>query len=113
MALACRDGDSVRVTYTSAAGEVTRRRVEPPYLAPADRHWSLLCWDLDRDDWRTFRVDRLSHVEHTLVLFEPRPLTHEEVDVFILVARSWVRTPVETALVINIEHATTRAAIGH
>ena len=77
--------------YTAASGEVTRRRVEPHALAPADRHWYLLCWDLDREDWRTFRVDRLADVEHTRVLFEPRPLTPEQVEEFILVARSWVR----------------------
>ena len=42
------------------SGEVSRRRVEPYALAPADRHWYLLCWDLEREDWRTFRVDRVS-----------------------------------------------------
>ena len=72
LALACRDHERVRFTYTAASGEVTRRRVEPYALAPADRHWYLLCWDVDRDDWRTFRVDRLADVEHTRVLFEPR-----------------------------------------
>lgn len=102
LALACRDAERVRFAYTSAAGEVTHRRVEPHYLAPADRHWYLLCWDLDRDDWRTFRVDRLSDVQHTRVLFEPKPLTPEEIDEFITVARSWVRQPVETDVVMDL-----------
>lgn len=102
LALACRDGERVRFTYTSASGEITRRRVEPHYLAPADRHWYLLCWDLDRDDWRTFRVDRLSQIEHTRLLFAARPLTPEEIDEFILVARSWVRQPVETDVVMDL-----------
>jgi predicted DNA-binding transcriptional regulator YafY len=102
LALSCRDGERVRFAYTSAGGETTHRRVEPHYLAPADRHWYLLCWDLDRDDWRTFRVDRLSDVQHTRVLFERRPLTPEEIDEFILVARSWVRQPVETDVVMDL-----------
>ncbi|MGP3535634.1 helix-turn-helix transcriptional regulator [Microbacterium sp. RD1] len=102
LALACRDRERVRFTYASASGEVTRRRVEPHHLAPADRHWYLLCWDLERDDWRTFRVDRLADVEHTRVLFEPHPLTPEEVEEFILVARSWVRQPVETDVVMDL-----------
>ncbi|MCR2812445.1 YafY family transcriptional regulator [Microbacterium sp. zg.Y1090] len=112
LALACRDSERVRFSYTSAAGEMTRRRVEPHYLAPADRHWYLLCWDLERDDWRTFRVDRLSDVEHTRVLFEPRPLTPEEVDEFITVARSWVRQPVETDVVMDLPLDTMRASFG-
>ncbi|WP_460774573.1 helix-turn-helix transcriptional regulator [Microbacterium sp. GXF7504] len=102
LALACRDHERVRFTYTSAAGDTTHRRVEPHTLAPADRHWYLLCWDLDRDDWRTFRVDRLTDVQHTRVLFPPRELTPEEVDEFITVARSWVRQPVETDVVMDL-----------
>lgn len=102
LALACRDHERVRFTYTSASGAVTRRRVEPHTLVPAERHWYLLCWDLERDDWRTFRVDRLEDVEHTLAQFTPRPLTADEVEEFILVARSWVRQPVEARIVMNL-----------
>jgi len=102
LALACRDSERVRFTYTAASGEVTKRRVEPHALAPAERHWYLLCWDLDKDDWRTFRVDRLADVEHTRVLFTRKPLTPEEIEEFILVARSWVRQPVEAAAVMHL-----------
>jgi predicted DNA-binding transcriptional regulator YafY len=102
LALACRDHERVRFTYTAASGEVTRRRVEPHALAPADRHWYLLCWDVERDDWRTFRVDRLSDVEHTRALFAPHPLTPEQIEEFILVARSWVRQPVEADAVMDL-----------
>ncbi|WP_169580825.1 MULTISPECIES: YafY family protein [Microbacterium] len=102
LALACRDHERVRFTYTAASGEVTRRRVEPHALAPADRHWYLLCWDVEKEDWRTFRVDRLAGVEHTRVLFEPRPLTPEQVEEFIVVARSWVRQAVEADAVMEL-----------
>ncbi len=102
LALACRDHERVRFSYTSAAGVVTHRRVEPHALAPADRHWYLLCWDLERDDWRTFRVDRLEGVQHTRVLFHPRPLTPEEIEEFVLVARSWQRQPVEAQVVMEL-----------
>ena len=102
LALACRDHERVRFTYTAASGEVTTRRVEPHTLAPADRHWYLLCWDVEKDDCRTFRVDRLTGVEHTRVLFEPRPLTSEQVEEFIFVARSWVRQAVEADAVMEL-----------
>lgn len=112
LALACRDHERVRFTYTAASGEVTRRRVEPHTLAPADRHWYLLCWDVDKDDWRTFRVDRLADLEHTRVLFEPRALTAEEVEEFIFVARSWVRTAVEADAVMELPLEEMRGMFG-
>lgn len=112
LAIACRDGERVRFDYTSVSGATTRRRVEPHTLAPADRHWYLLCWDLDRDDWRTFRVDRLSRVEHTRVLFERRRLTETEVDEFILVAQSWVRQPVEADAVMELSLSEMRGIFG-
>jgi len=112
LALACRDHERVRFRYTSAAGVETARRVEPHVLAPADRHWYLLCWDLDKDDWRTFRVDRLGAVEHTRVRFEPKPLTPEQVEEFIWVATSWVRTEVEAEAIVELPLDEFRAAFG-
>ncbi|BDV29854.1 helix-turn-helix transcriptional regulator [Microbacterium terricola] len=112
LALACRDGERVRFRYTAASGEVTVRRVEPHSLAPADRHWYLLCWDLDRDDWRTFRVDRLADVQHTRVLFPRRELTPDQVEEFITVARSWVRQPVEADAVMELPLDEMRAWFG-
>jgi predicted DNA-binding transcriptional regulator YafY len=112
LALACRDHERVRFRYTSAAGEETTRRVEPYALAPADRHWYLLCWDLEKNDWRTFRVDRLSGVEHTRVLFEPKPLTPEQIEEFIWVATSWVRTAVEANAVVEMPLAAFQDAMG-
>ena len=102
LALATRDHERVRFTYTAASGEVTHRRVEPHALAPADRHWYLLCWDIQKEDWRTFRVDRLADVEHTRVLFDPKPLTPDEIEEFIFVARSWVRQAVEADAVMEL-----------
>jgi predicted DNA-binding transcriptional regulator YafY len=112
LALATRDHERLRFSYTSASEEVTRRRVEPHALSPADRHWYLLCWDLDKEDWRTFRVDRLSDVEHTRVLFTPKPLTAEEIEEFILVARSWVRQAVEADAVMALPLDTMREWFG-
>lgn len=112
LALATRDHERVRFTYTAASGERTRRRVEPHALAPAERHWYLLCWDLGKDDWRTFRVDRLADIEHTTVLFTPKPLTPEEIEDFILVARSWVRQAVEADAVLALPLAEMKGHFG-
>ena len=102
LALACRDHERVRFSYTAASGEQTVRRVEPYALAPADRHWYLVCWDVDRDDWRTFRIDRLSDVEHTRARFEPRPLTPEEIAERVRAARSWGKRAGEVSAVMDL-----------
>lgn len=102
LALASRDRERVRLRYTDAAGRETARRVEPHALAPADRRWFLLCWDLDRDDWRTFRVDRIQKLERTHVLFAPREISDEEVAERILLASSWTPQKVEADVVMDL-----------
>ncbi|HEU4540640.1 MAG TPA: WYL domain-containing protein, partial [Jiangellaceae bacterium] len=57
LARACRDEVDAGFDYPSGS-EVRRRRVEPYRLVASDRRWYLLAYDLDRDDWRSFRVDR-------------------------------------------------------
>jgi predicted DNA-binding transcriptional regulator YafY len=41
------------------------RHVEPRALVTAGRRWYLLAFDLDRDDWRTFRLDRATALTAT------------------------------------------------
>ncbi|GAA1536224.1 YafY family protein [Dactylosporangium maewongense] len=41
------------------------RHVEPRALVTAGRRWYLLAFDLDRDDWRTFRLDRVTRLAAT------------------------------------------------
>lgn len=55
---ACRDRVQVRFDYLDREGQATQRTVEPHTLVPDGRRWYLVAFDLDRDDWRTFRVDR-------------------------------------------------------
>ncbi|GAB2946745.1 YafY family protein [Nonomuraea fastidiosa] len=61
LARACRDEVEVAFSYPSKEGRRTRT-AEPYRLVASDRRWYLLAFDLDRDDWRTFRVDRMSEV---------------------------------------------------
>ncbi|MDQ0602972.1 putative DNA-binding transcriptional regulator YafY [Streptomyces canus] len=56
----CRDAERLRFAYRSHNGDSTRRTVEPHRLVCTERRWYLVAWDLDRDDWRTFRVDRIT-----------------------------------------------------
>ncbi|MBM7503104.1 helix-turn-helix transcriptional regulator [Agromyces aurantiacus] len=78
LALCCRDGERVRMRYTDASGAPSARSIEPHRLVPLGRRWYLLAWDRDRDDWRTFRLDRIADVFPTRVRFAPRPLSDED-----------------------------------
>lgn len=102
LALAARDRERIRLRYTDAEGRQSVRRVDPHVLSPADRRWFLLCWDLDREDWRTFRVDRIEDVEHTRVLFTPHDISEEEIAERILLASSWTPQKVEADIVMDL-----------
>jgi predicted DNA-binding transcriptional regulator YafY len=80
IATACRDHEGLRVDYRRHDGESTRRALEPHRLVHVDRRWYLLAWDLGRDDWRTFRVDRISLPRnHAGDRFVPRSLPSDDV----------------------------------
>ena len=59
LSAACRDHERLRFDYADHAGATTLRRTEPHRLVALGRRWYLVAWDLDRDDWRTFRADRI------------------------------------------------------
>ncbi|WP_132992429.1 helix-turn-helix transcriptional regulator [Gordonia zhaorongruii] len=74
-ALACRDATELSFHYAPAARAKSspgRRRVEPLRLVPVGRRWYLLAYDLDRQDWRTFRLDRLHEARPERRHFAPR-----------------------------------------
>jgi predicted DNA-binding transcriptional regulator YafY len=48
------------------------RRVEPVQLVVLSGHWYLYAWDLERSDWRVFRLDRMNGVHATTFVFSPR-----------------------------------------
>jgi predicted DNA-binding transcriptional regulator YafY len=86
LAVACRDHEQVRFRYRDHDGSATRRVVEPHHLVNWGRRWYLVAWDIDRRDWRTFRVDRLQVSGHAGPRFAPRTLP-EGGDVATYVAR--------------------------
>jgi predicted DNA-binding transcriptional regulator YafY len=74
VASACRDHERLRFDYRAHSGAASRRSVEPYRLVNDRRRWYLLAWDMDRDDWRTFRVDRIEPRTPTGPRFTPRAL---------------------------------------
>jgi predicted DNA-binding transcriptional regulator YafY len=74
VASACRDHERLQFDYRAHSGTASRRSVEPYRLVNDRRRWYLFAWDLDRDAWRTFRVDRVEPRTPTGPRFSPRPL---------------------------------------
>jgi predicted DNA-binding transcriptional regulator YafY len=74
IAAACRDAQCLRFAYRSRDGTDSRREVEPHSLVNLGRRWYLVAWDRRREDWRTFRVDRLARPASSGVRFTPRTL---------------------------------------
>jgi predicted DNA-binding transcriptional regulator YafY len=91
VALACRDGERLRFSYTAADGRHTARHVEPHRLVSLGRRWYLVGYDLARHDWRSFRLDRLAAPRGTGSLFRPRELPAAD-------AAAFVRAGIDSAL---------------
>jgi predicted DNA-binding transcriptional regulator YafY len=65
LAQACAAHERVTFAYQDRNEDCSERRVEPYRLVSTGRRWYLVANDLDRRDWRTFRVDRASAVVRT------------------------------------------------
>ena len=72
IAAAARDRERLRFAYEAHDGRATRRLVEPHRLVHTGRRWYLVAWDCDREDWRTFRVDRIKALPSADRRFQPR-----------------------------------------
>ena len=66
--------ERLRFAYRAGDGTESRRVTEPYRLVSTGRRWYLVAYDLDRADWRTFRVDRVSEPFATGARFAPREL---------------------------------------
>lgn len=91
VAQACRGSEQLRFGYVGADGAETSRLVEPHRLVSRGRRWYLVAWDLQRDAWRTFRVDRLARPFANGVRFTPRELPAEDAAAYVAQALRSVR----------------------
>ena len=83
VAAACRDQRRLRFGYPSG-DRVTPRQVEPHRLVHTTRRWYLVAWDTERDDWRTYRLDRVrGPVGPPGARFTPRPPPADDVAAYV------------------------------
>jgi proteasome accessory factor C len=65
----------LRIAYAAAStGERTERTVDPEVVFASSGRWYVAAWDVDVDDERLLRIDRIDALEPTGARFEPRGL---------------------------------------
>ncbi|NLU68349.1 WYL domain-containing protein [Streptomyces sp. HNM0574] len=79
IASAVRGHERLRFDYRGMRDAPSRREAEPYRLVHNERRWYLFAWDTGREDWRSFRVDRMALREPNGPRFRPRPLPAEGV----------------------------------
>lgn len=83
LALGCRDRETVRFDYTARDGTSSSRRTEPHRIVSYGGLWFLLAYDTDKDDWRIFRLDRITRPTPTCLRFVARPIPGSDPAAFV------------------------------
>ena len=109
VAQGCRRLERLRFQYLDGSGQRSERSVEPFRLVPVRRRWYLVARDRDRDDWRTFRVDRIQEP----VLTGHRFIRTEEPDAAAMVAEGLAvgAYSLQAAVVLLVPHQEAAAEI--
>ncbi|MER5384521.1 YafY family protein [Streptomyces sp. NPDC002688] len=110
LANACRDSERLRFEYRDHGGSSTRRTVEPYRLVCTERRWYLVAWDVDRDDWRTFRADRVTPTPPHGPRFTPRTPPAEDLAAYVSqgVSTRAYATNAVVRLLVPLEEAAAR-----
>ena len=112
LALACRDAERVRFSYTAADGQQTGRHVEPHRLVQLGRRWYLAGYDLDRDGWRSYRLDRLAGPRGTGARFRPRELPAADAAAFVRAGIQSTRAGYDIEVIVEAPAEVVRERIG-
>jgi predicted DNA-binding transcriptional regulator YafY len=99
LAQACEGHERVTITYRDREGRESERRTEPYRLVSTGRRWYLLADDVDRRDWRTFRVDRITGATRTGHRFTPR----DPPDAAAMVSRAITTAPYRHQAVVRFD----------
>ena len=109
---ACRDQVRLRFHYVAASEVATDRYVEPYRLVALGSRWYLVAFDLDRDDWRTFRLDRVSQPTALRNTFSPRSLPAEDLADYVRQGIEQSRSSHHVVFTVNAQPDDARQIIG-
>ncbi|MFG2722528.1 helix-turn-helix transcriptional regulator [Streptomyces sp. NPDC048416] len=93
--------ERLRFGYVSGDGTATKRLVEPYRLVSTGRRWYLVAYDVERGDWRTFRVDRIAEPFATGARFAPRELPEANAAEFVRASMQRLQ-PISPALDLDV-----------
>jgi predicted DNA-binding transcriptional regulator YafY len=111
IASASRDHERLRFSYRDREGARSRRMVEPQRLVHTGRRWYLVAWDSHREDWRTFRVDRIEPPLSTDRRFEPREPPAKDIAAYVARSISSVRDRYQAEIILHAPLAEVAARI--
>jgi predicted DNA-binding transcriptional regulator YafY len=111
-AQACRDAERMRFAYTAHDGSATDRHVEPLRLVSLGRRWYLVAYDLDRLDWRSFRLDRITGPRGTGARFRPRELPATDAAAFVQAGINRIPAPFSVDAVVETSAEVVAERIG-
>jgi predicted DNA-binding transcriptional regulator YafY len=83
VAAACRDDEILTFEYDTRDGATASRRVEPHHLMMTYGRWYLIAFDLRREDWRNFRIDRMRAPSPTAHRFQRRGLPARNLNAYL------------------------------
>ena len=112
IAQACRDTERLEFGYTARDGAWSDRRVEPHRMVLLGRRWYLVAWDMDRTDWRSYRLDRLSRPRRTGAQFAPRELPADDAAEFVRRGIDSLPTRHDVEAVVHAAAPVVRSRIG-
>jgi predicted DNA-binding transcriptional regulator YafY len=113
IAMACRGEERLRFAYSPRDGADSRRYVEPHRLVSLGRRWYLVAWDLDRGDWRSFRVDRLTEPSLTGARFRPREIPGGDPVAWLRSRIAAIPTRYDVSIVLHTPPDRVRGYVGH
>jgi len=113
LAAACRDYERLRFAYRDRQGTETRREVEPCAMVNLGRRWYLVGWDRGREDWRSFRVDRLARPVSTGVRFSSRELPATDAATFVTQSISGRPHRYEARVTLHVPAEEARGRVPH
>lgn len=102
IAVAISDRHQLRFDYQAHDGTVSRRNAEPYKLVNLGRRWYLLGWDVDRTDWRTYRIDRLQLRIPSGPRFTPRETPEDGVADFVSRGVSTAPYPCQSKVTLHV-----------
>jgi predicted DNA-binding transcriptional regulator YafY len=113
LSAAVRAREVLRFDYASSD---ELRQAEPHHLVTSNGRWYLVAWDLDRDDWRIFRADRVTPRTHRGARFSPREVPGGHVADFVSARFKGSnlddRWPCRGTVILSVPASTVRPYVG-